>query len=180
MRKVLIVDDEPLVVRLLSLTMPSTYETIQARNGSEAIALAEQCSPDVVLLDYDMPGMNGLEVLRRMKKCETGKKARVIMVSGNMDDAHRDLAMSLGADGYFAKPFSPLALLQRVTDLLENAPGSFAQRVGGSSGAEATDQVRAASRMAIGPMTYFSQATGEENQDMAMTASHPASSQTAA
>ncbi|MBI2918667.1 MAG: response regulator [Chloroflexi bacterium] len=120
MAKVLVVDDEPLVVRLLTLTLPSNYQTLQAKDGREAVALAEQDIPDLVLLDIDMPGLNGFDVLKWVRGSPRMGHARVIVVTGSADETYRERALSLGADAFFTKPFSPLVLLEKITELLKD------------------------------------------------------------
>lgn len=118
MPKVLIVDDDPRMVRLLSATLPSDYEVVQAADGASAIAMAEAALPDLVLLDVNMPGMNGFEVLRRIKQSEKLRRMRVIMVTARSDEADRNLGLQMGADAYLTKPYSPLALLEKASELL--------------------------------------------------------------
>ena len=68
MPKVLVADDDSRMVRLLSMTLPSEYDVSQAMDGEEAIKVAEEMIPDLILLDVNMPGLNGFEVLRRVKQ----------------------------------------------------------------------------------------------------------------
>ena len=118
MPKVLVVDDDPRMVRLLSATLPSDYEVIQATDGATALAMAEATLPDLLLLDVNLPGMDGFEVLRRIKESETLRRMRVIMVTARSDEADRNLGLQTGADAYLTKPFSPLALLEKASELL--------------------------------------------------------------
>ena len=118
MPKVLVVDDDPRMVRLLSATLPSDYEVIQATDGATALAMAEATLPDLLLLDVNLPGMDGFEVLRRMKESETLRRMRVIMVTARLDEADIILGLETGADAYLTKPFSPLALLEKASELL--------------------------------------------------------------
>ena len=118
MPKILVADDDPLMVRLLTVTLPPEYEVVQAMDGLQTVALAEATVPDLVLLDVNMPGMNGFEVLRRIKQSEKLRKVKVIMVTARTDEADRNLGLQLGADAYLAKPYSPLALLEKTSELL--------------------------------------------------------------
>jgi two-component system alkaline phosphatase synthesis response regulator PhoP len=118
MPKVIVADDDPRMVRLLSATLPSDYEVVQATDGAAAIAMAEATLPDLLLLDVNLPGMNGFEVLRRMKESETLRHIRVIMVTARSDEVDRNLGLQTGADAYLTKPFSPLALLEKASELL--------------------------------------------------------------
>ncbi len=120
-KKVLVVDDERMVVRLLILTLPNDYEVRQASDGNAAVAVLEQFVPDLVLLDVDMPGMNGFEVLRHVRQSPRTAHTRAVMITGNTDETYPQRAAELGADGFFTKPFSPLDLLAKVTELLDTA-----------------------------------------------------------
>ena len=71
-----------------------------------------------MLLDVNMPGLNGFEVLQRVRSSSKLKKTRVIMVTARSDDVDRNLGMDLGADVYLTKPFSPLALLEEINRIL--------------------------------------------------------------
>ncbi|MBI4202730.1 MAG: response regulator [Chloroflexi bacterium] len=119
MPKVLVVDDHATMVRLLTMTLPYEYTVSHAASGPEAIELAEEFQPDLMLLDVNMPGLNGFEVLRQVKASKNLSRTKVIMVTARSDEADRNLALQLGADAYFTKPFSPLALLEEVSKLLE-------------------------------------------------------------
>ncbi len=121
MPKVLVVDDDSRMVLLLTMTMPSSYVVMQAKDGEEALKVAEAQVPDVVLLDVNMPRLNGFEVLRKIRQSAKLKKTKVIMVTARGDEADRTLGLQLGADAYLAKPFSPLSLLDVITRLLTEA-----------------------------------------------------------
>jgi two-component system chemotaxis response regulator CheY len=103
------------------MTLPSEYDVSQAMDGEEAMKVAEEMIPDLILLDVNMPGLNGFEVLRRVKQMPSLAHTKVVMVTARSDEADRFLGKSLGADEYLTKPFSPLKLLQRVTELLGEA-----------------------------------------------------------
>ena len=97
MPRILITDDDPRMVRLLSLSFPPDFEVLQARNGQESIAIAEGKAPDLMLLDVNMPGLNRFEVRQRVRSLSKLKKTRVIMVTARTDDVDRNLGMDLGA-----------------------------------------------------------------------------------
>ncbi len=118
MPKVLVVDDHATMVRLLTMTLPSDYTVAQATNGLEAVEQAEKFVPDLMLLDVNMPGLNGFEVLRKIRESKKLVNTKVIMVTARSEEADRNLAQQLGADVYLTKPFSPLALLEQVSKLL--------------------------------------------------------------
>ena len=121
MAKILVADDDARMVRLLTMTLPGNHEVAEALDGEQAVEMAEKIVPDLILLDVNMPGLNGFEVLRRVKNSPNTRETKVIMVTARSDEADRYLGASLGADVYLAKPFSPLMLLERVNELLGEA-----------------------------------------------------------
>ncbi len=109
-RTILVVDDSPAMLRYLRVLLElDSYSVETAANGAEALhRLREGCSPDVVLLDLQMPGMDGLKTLQRLRKLRPGLK--VIMCSG-VDDPHKVRRASLlGAQAYLTKPVQHLCL----------------------------------------------------------------------
>jgi DNA-binding response OmpR family regulator len=116
--RILITDDDPRMVRLLSLSFPPDFEILQTRNGQESIAIAEAKATGLMLLDVNMPGLNGFEVLQRARSSSKLKKTRMIMVTARSDDVNQNLGMDLGADAYLTKPFSPLTLLEEINRIL--------------------------------------------------------------
>jgi DNA-binding response OmpR family regulator len=104
MARIMIVDDEPSVRKLVGKLLRSQgLEVVEARDGAEALALAGNSPVDLVLLDIDMPGMDGLETLRRLRR--QSPQLMVIMVSGIDDEARALRAMDEGARDYVRKPF---------------------------------------------------------------------------
>lgn len=112
MEKLLIADDEESLRLLVSATLASEdYEILESGDGTEALAIARSERPRVVLLDVNMPGMNGLEVCRRIKGDPTLASVRVVMLSTASRADERAAGSGAGADAYLTKPFSPLELL---------------------------------------------------------------------
>ncbi len=112
---VLVVDDEPNVVDLISLSLtPEKYSVIKAYSGLDAIDRAYQEVPDLIILDIMMPGVDGYEVCRRLKRSSITRHIPIIMLSakGELDDKLKGL--KIGADDYMAKPFDPMELEARV------------------------------------------------------------------
>jgi len=110
--RILIVDDEPSVRKLVSKLLRSEgLDVVEARDGAEALALVAVTPADLILLDIDMPGMDGLETLRRLRR--KAPKAVVIMVSGINDEVRALRAIDEGARDFIRKPFE-LALLKEV------------------------------------------------------------------
>jgi DNA-binding response OmpR family regulator len=120
MRKLLIADDETGIRSLVRMTLArEQYEIFEAADGEEALALARQHHPELVLLDVMMPGLTGFEVCRALKDDPDTAQATVVMLSAKSQDADREEGLSSGADDYFTKPFSPLALLRKIDEVYE-------------------------------------------------------------
>ena len=114
---VLVVDDEPTIREVVANYMRRAgYRTRSARDGSEAITLAEHDRPDIVILDLLMPGMDGFEVMRRLRSVERDDLA-VILLTAKGEESDRVIGLRLGADDYVCKPFSPAELVARVDAL---------------------------------------------------------------
>ncbi len=112
MRKILVVDDEAVIVNLLqSFLRWKEYEVVTASNGVEAIEKVRQDRPHVVLLDINMPGKSGLEVLEEIREYDPG--IGVIMVTAQSDEETGRYALSKGAFDYITKPFD-FEYLQKV------------------------------------------------------------------
>ena len=116
--KILIVDDEPMICRLLSKLMESEgYETIVALHGREAMEKIRHDSPDVVLSDFRMPGMGGMEILKKVKEIDSD--VPVIMVIGYADVHDAVEAMRQGAQDYLSKPFNHHEVIRVVHRTLQ-------------------------------------------------------------
>jgi two-component system, OmpR family, phosphate regulon response regulator PhoB len=109
---VLIADDEPTVVELVRVTLEDPrVRVIEAHDGQTALALAEAFAPDLVLLDVGMPGLDGLEVCRRLRKAPRLAAATIVMLTAAAQEEDVARGFEAGADEYLTKPFSPLRLL---------------------------------------------------------------------
>ena len=121
MRKLLIVDDEEGVRSLVRMTLDGDgYEILEAREGSEALALAREHHPDLILLDIMLPDMSGIEICRELKSDPSMASTFVIMLTARAQHADLGEAEDAGADGYFTKPFSPIALIKKVETVLRS------------------------------------------------------------
>ena len=120
-RQILIVDDDESVRSLLRTTLPENeYEVAEAIDGDEALALIEGRVPDLVLLDWKMPGRHGSLVLDEVKSRHP--KLPVIVLTAEIAEHHRSLAEALRVDVFLTKPFSPLELLETIERLLSERP----------------------------------------------------------
>jgi diguanylate cyclase (GGDEF)-like protein len=120
--RVLVVDDEPDIRDVLRITLEAEkYEVIEAENGEEAIKIIAQKTPDLVLVDYKMPKMDGREVCRRIKKDILLRHLPVIMVTGKGEITDKVDGIDAGADDYIVKPFEPEELLAHIKMILRRA-----------------------------------------------------------
>jgi two-component system response regulator ResD len=111
---VLVVDDEPTIVEVVARYMERAgYETYQAADGPEALALADLHHPDLVVLDLMLPGIDGIEVMRRLHE-RPGDPVAVILLTARGEESDRLVGLRRGADDYVVKPFSPAELVARV------------------------------------------------------------------
>lgn len=119
MRKILIVDDQPEIRRLLNFTLGSDYEVVDAIDGMSALEAVRLHRPQAMLLDIMMPGeIDGLEVLRRIKSDPACGDIFVALVTARGQKSDYHLGMELGADAYFIKPFSPSQVVQWLREKL--------------------------------------------------------------
>jgi DNA-binding response OmpR family regulator len=120
-QRIVIVDDDEWVRRLLRTTLSADeYEIIEATDGDEALRVASEGSPSLVLLDWQMPGLHGSLVLDSLK--EKWPTLPVIVLTAEERQSQRDLAEALRADAFLNKPFSPLELLSLIERLLSERP----------------------------------------------------------
>ena len=115
---VLVVDDEPTIAEVVSRYLERAgYETHSAADGNEAIDAAATHRPDLVVLDLMLPGIDGLEVMRRLREHDRGRTP-VILLTAKGEESDRVIGLRLGADDYVVKPFSPAELVARVDAVL--------------------------------------------------------------
>lgn len=111
-------DDEPVLRQLVRASLDPAYEIVEARDGAEAIRLAREHRPDLVVLDMMMPEKSGIEVLTELRADPVLCATPVVMLTARAQAADRDAAAVGGADRYLAKPFSPFELAATVAELL--------------------------------------------------------------
>jgi DNA-binding response OmpR family regulator len=119
MTTILVVDDEPSIVELVRFTLEDDdVRVVEASDGAEALILARRIKPDLVLLDVQMPRLDGLEACRQLRREPAFARTPIIMLTAAGQQADRTRGLGAGADEYLTKPFSPLALLALVEALL--------------------------------------------------------------
>jgi CheY-like chemotaxis protein len=118
-KKVLIVDDEPNVRRLLHSILNKKFVVFEAEDGQQAIDMTTAQQPDVILMDMMMPKMDGLTACLMMKKNPDTKRIPVIMVTAIGFELNIKLSQQMGASGYVTKPFSPQDLLAKIAEVLQ-------------------------------------------------------------
>ena len=121
MKKILIVDDQPQIRELVAITLQlSSYQILLAENGQQAIEIAQTEHPDVILLDVMLYGsdLDGLEVCRRLKKNPTTEDIPIVLLTAHGQMSDIEAGKAAGADDYFTKPFSPIALMKKIEAVL--------------------------------------------------------------
>lgn len=129
MAKILVIDDEPSITKLVSAYLkPEGYEVFVAADGNAGLKAARTFKPDLIILDVMLPGMDGVELLSRLRR---ESDVYVIMLTARTEETDMIVGLSVGADDYVTKPFSPRELVARVKAALrriEAGPGSGGER----------------------------------------------------
>jgi CheY-like chemotaxis protein len=120
-KQVLIIDDDPLIRQLLKNYLCNDYDIELKSGGNEAIHWLKSGNvPDLILLDMEMPGMNGRVFIRRIKSSPVHRNIPVVIVSGSTSNILRNSFLKAGAAGYLVKPFQPATLNELLKDILDN------------------------------------------------------------
>lgn len=129
--KVLLVEDEPAQREVLAYNLEAEgFDVARAENGDEALVLAEEVAPDLILLDWMLPGVSGIEICRRLKARAEMRAVPIIMISARGDEVDRVRGLETGADDYVVKPYSVVELMARVrTQLRRTRPATVGQRL---------------------------------------------------
>jgi len=126
--RILVVDDEPDIVALVAFHLVKAgYRVSTASNGGDALRIAQQDRPALIVLDLMLPGMSGLEVLKELREDEGCRDIAVLLLTARREEPDRIAGLSQGADDYLTKPFSPQELVLRVRNILRR----IAQTQGG-------------------------------------------------
>lgn len=127
---ILVVDDEPAILDVVSYNLEkSHYRVLKARTGEEALALARERKPDLIILDLMLPGVDGFEVCRTLRQ---EGEVPIIMLTALDEEVDRVVGLELGADDYVVKPFSTRELMARVKSVLrriKRVPASEGERL---------------------------------------------------
>lgn len=118
-KRILVVDDDNMNLSRTRIILGKEYDVVLADSGIEALAKLQNKKADMVLLDIDMPGMNGLETFERMKKFAADIPVIFLTASGLKEDVQN--AIKLGAVNYLKKPYRPEELLKRISQEFEKA-----------------------------------------------------------
>jgi len=118
-KKILIVDDEPDIVELIGMRLTAkSYDIIKAFNGEDALRMAREEKPDLIILDVLMPPPDGLQVCSTLKKDASYKNIPIILLSAKATEKDRETGKQCGADEYLTKPFENKDLLDNIKKLL--------------------------------------------------------------
>jgi two-component system alkaline phosphatase synthesis response regulator PhoP len=130
MAKILVIDDEPSIVNLITAYLkPEGYEVLTAMDGPSGLKAARAFKPDLIVLDIMLPGMDGIEMLTRLRR---ESDVYVILLTAKTEETDKIVGLSIGADDYVTKPFSPRELTARVKAALRRI------QTGARSGSETT------------------------------------------
>lgn len=128
--RILVADDEPNQLELLTFNLTQAgFEVIRAGDGQQALDMVEEHRPDLVIIDWMMPHMSGIDVCRALRARADTKRLPIIILSARGEEGDRTLGLDIGADDYISKPFSPREMVSRVRALLRRAHPSLAEDV---------------------------------------------------
>jgi two-component system phosphate regulon response regulator PhoB len=127
---VLIVDDEPAIREMIALALVSNgFEYVEAADAEEAQARMARARPDLILLDWMLPGLSGIDLARRLKARPASQELPIIMLTARTEEASKVQGLELGADDYITKPFSPRELIARINAVLRRVRPRSASHV---------------------------------------------------
>jgi DNA-binding response OmpR family regulator len=120
MANILVAEDERDIRELINFTLSfAGHQVTLAANGEEAVAMAQEVRPDLILMDVRMPKLTGYDACRQIKTIDTIKNIPVVFLSAKGQDQEIAMGMEVGAIDYILKPFAPDELAQRITDVLQ-------------------------------------------------------------
>ena len=147
---VLVVEDEPAIQELIAYNLkPAGHQPLRADSAEEALRLVQDALPDLVLLDWMLPGLSGIELARRLRADKRTKSVPIIMLTAKVEEQDKLAGLDTGCDDYITKPFSPRELNARVKAVLRRrAP-------------QMTDDVVQVGTLRLDPATHRVSANGE-------------------
>jgi DNA-binding response OmpR family regulator len=125
--RVMVVDDDASIRALVRTALGTELEVVEAADGQAALALLQHGHVDLILLDVMMPGMDGFEVLARLRRAESSAQLPVVMLTARVGEADHVRAYKTGADGYVTKPFDVDGLLEEVYAVANRPPAERLQ-----------------------------------------------------
>ncbi|MBI1174462.1 MAG: phosphate regulon transcriptional regulatory protein PhoB [Sideroxydans sp.] len=149
--KILLVEDEPAIQELLAFNVVQCgFQAIQASDANSALAHISRELPDMILLDWMLPGTSGIELARRLRADQRTRNIPIIMLTARTDERDKVLGLESGADDYITKPFSPRELMARIRAVLRRrAP-------------EMSDETVSVDELELSPSTHRVIAKGEQ------------------
>ena len=157
MPTVLLVEDLRVFAKTITDELTATgYQVVHAPDGPAALGLFEQNPPDLVILDWGLPGLSGLEVLRRMRQTAS---TPVLMLTARDEEADRVLGLEVGADDYLTKPFSMRELLARVRALLRRT--ELDRQAASSAGPPAGEKPLVSGALRLDPQAHQASLAGQ-------------------
>jgi two-component system alkaline phosphatase synthesis response regulator PhoP len=124
MKKVLVVEDEVKIARLVrDYLAEAGFAVLEATDGPSALSMARRENPDMIVMDLGLPGIDGLDVTRQLRR---GSAVPIIMLTARSEETDRIVGLELGADDYITKPFSPKELVARIRAVLRRADATLA------------------------------------------------------
>lgn len=122
-KKILIAEDEPSIVLSLEFLLTHAgYDVIAARDGAEALRLADELRPDLIVLDIMLPAVNGFDVCAEVRKRSDLSHAKILILTARGRETEGQRGLALGADAFMTKPFATRELVKTVNELLAPAP----------------------------------------------------------
>jgi two-component system, OmpR family, phosphate regulon response regulator PhoB len=148
---ILVVEDEPAIQELIAFNLQAAgHVPLRADTAEEALSLVTHALPDLVLVDWMLPGASGIDLARHLRTEERTRQLPIIMLTAKADERDKVMGLEVGADDYITKPFSPRELLARIKAVLRRrAP-------------EATDDAVAIAGLALDPAAHRVTARGEQ------------------
>lgn len=128
--KILVIEDENAIQTMIKYNLESEgFEVATADDGEEGLEKFEEFLPDVVIIDWMMPNMNGVDVIRKLRHNDDTRNIPVIMLSARGEEEDKILGLDIGADDYITKPFSPSELIARINAVLRRIRPALTEKV---------------------------------------------------